>query len=252
MSPLLKTEKLTKYFGGVKALNGVDIEVRRGIIQSVIGPNGAGKTTFFNVVSGIFRPSAGEIVFDGELITGMQSHRIASRGLTRTFQNLQLFSEMTVLENVMVGMHLRSSSGFFSSAVKLPSAIREERVIRERSMDWLRFVGLDEQWERIASGLPFGSQRLLEMARALASEPRLLMLDEPAAGLNNRETQDLAELIVRIKNEKITVLLVEHDMDLVMEVSERVMVMDQGKVIAQGDPEAIRKDEKVLKAYLGV
>ncbi len=252
MSPLLKTEKLTKYFGGVKALNGVDIEVRRGIIQSVIGPNGAGKTTFFNVVSGIFRPSAGEIVFDGELITGMQSHRIASRGLTRTFQNLQLFSEMTVLENVMVGMHLRSSSGFFSSAVKLPSAIREERAIRERSMDWLRFVGLDEQWERIASGLPFGSQRLLEMARALASEPRLLMLDEPAAGLNNRETQDLAELIVRIKNENITVLLVEHDMDLVMEVSERVMVMDQGKVIAQGDPEAIRKDEKVLKAYLGV
>ncbi len=252
MSPLLKTDKLTKYFGGVKALDGVDMEVRRGIIQSIIGPNGAGKTTFFNVVSGVLRPSGGEVVFDGERISESRPHRIASRGLTRTFQNLQLFSEMTVLENVMVGMHLRSRSGIFSSALKLPSAIREERAIRERSMYWLRFVGLDEGWEKIASSLPFGRQRVLEMARALASEPRLLMLDEPAAGLNNRETQDLAELIVRIKNADITILLVEHDMDLVMEVSEHVMVMDQGKLIAEGDPEAIRKDEKVLKAYLGV
>ncbi|NOY87183.1 MAG: ABC transporter ATP-binding protein [Deltaproteobacteria bacterium] len=252
MSPLLKTDKLTKYFGGVKALDGVDMEVRRGIIQSIIGPNGAGKTTFFNVVSGVLRPSGGEVVFDGERISESPPHRIASRGLTRTFQNLQLFSEMTVLENVMVGMHLRSKSGIFSSALKLPSAIREERAIRERSMYWLRFVGLDGGWEKIASSLPFGRQRVLEMARALASEPRLLMLDEPAAGLNNRETQDLAELIVRIKNADITILLVEHDMDLVMEVSEHVMVMDQGKLIAEGDPEAIRKDEKVLKAYLGV
>ena len=252
MSPLLRTENLTKYFGGVKALNGVDLEVHPGIIQAVIGPNGAGKTTFFNVVSGVFKPSGGEVLFDGSRISGSLPHRIASRGLTRTFQNLQLFSEMTVLENVMVGMHLRSKSGIFSSALKLPSAVREERLIRERSMHWLRFVGLDGQWERTASSLPFGRQRVLEMARALASEPHLLMLDEPAAGLNNRETQDLAELIRRIQKENITVLLVEHDMDLVMEVSEHVMVMDQGKVIAEGDPEAIRKDEKVLKAYLGV
>ena len=251
MNPVLKTEGLSKHFGGVKALNELDLEVTSGAIQSVIGPNGAGKTTLFNVISNVIPPTDGEVIFMGENITRRQTHVIANMGLTRTFQNLRLFSEMTVLENVMVGMHIRSKGGFFASALKLPGVFREERRIRDESREWLRFVGLDDQTDQIAGSLPFGNQRILELARALASKPRLLMLDEPAAGLNMRETQDMAGLISRVRDLDITVLLVEHDMDLVMEVSDHVTVLDQGRKIAEGDPESIRKDEVVLKAYLG-
>ncbi|TNF72538.1 MAG: ABC transporter ATP-binding protein [Bacteroidetes bacterium] len=251
MNPVLKTEGLSKHFGGVKALDQLDLEISKGAIQSIIGPNGAGKTTLFNVISNVIPPTGGEVLFNGVKITRKQTHTIAAMGLTRTFQNLRLFSEMTVLENVMVGMHLRSKGGFFSSALKLPWVFREERRIREESREWLRFVGLHDHTDRIAGSLPFGNQRILELARALASKPQLLMLDEPAAGLNMRETQDMVQLISRIRDLDITVVLVEHDMDLVMEVSERVTVLDQGRKIAEGDPEAIRKDEAVLKAYLG-
>ncbi|UCG39756.1 MAG: ABC transporter ATP-binding protein [bacterium] len=225
--------------------------VRSGLIQSVIGPNGAGKTTLFNVISGVIPPTSGQVFFGGEEITGLATHAVARKGITRTFQNLQLFSEMTVLENVMVGMHLRSRGGFFASAFKLPWVLAEERRIREESLQWLAFVGLEKSAGRVAGSLPFGSQRVLELARALAAGPTLIMLDEPAAGLNIRETEDLAELIRRISEMGITVLLVEHDMELVMSVSDHVTVIDQGRKIAEGDPELVRNDERVLKAYLG-
>jgi branched-chain amino acid transport system ATP-binding protein len=251
VNPVLKTEGLTKHFGGDKALDQLDLAVNQGAIQSVIGPNGAGKTTLFNVISNVIPPTGGEVLFNGENITRKQTHTIAAMGLTRTFQNLRLFSDMTVLENVMVGMHLKSKGGFFSSALKLPWVFKEEQRIRDESREWLRFVGLHDHTDQIAGSLPFGNQRILELARALASRPKLLMLDEPAAGLNMRETQDMVQLISRIRDLDITVLLVEHDMDLVMEVSEHVTVLDQGRKIAEGDPETIRKDEAVLKAYLG-
>jgi branched-chain amino acid transport system ATP-binding protein len=252
LSHLLETRALCRYFGGVKAIEQLDLTVTEGLIQAVIGPNGAGKTTLFNVISGVFPPTSGEFYFRGTDLTGQPPHRIAAAGMTRTFQNLQLFSDMTVLENVMVGMHLRSKGGFFASALKLPWVLKEEKRIRAAAMDVLEFMGMADDADRVAGSLPFGRQRLLELARALAAEPELLMLDEPAAGLNIRETSDLSGLITRIRDEKqITILLVEHDMDLVMEISENVTVLDQGMKIAEGDPETIRNDDKVLKAYLG-
>lgn len=251
MSALMRTRGLSRYFGGVKAIHELDLEVREGIIQSVIGPNGAGKTTLFNVVSGILPPTAGEVYFKGSSISKLAPHRIAAQGVTRTFQNLQLFSEMTVLENVMVGMHLRSQGGFFASAFKMPPVWKEERRIREVSARILEFTGLQEYSSMVSGSLPFGRQRVLEIARALGAEPKLLMLDEPAAGLNTRETSDLSELIGRIREQGITILLVEHDMNLVMEISEHVTVLDQGQKIAEGEPELVRNDERVLKAYLG-
>jgi len=251
LSALLETKDLCRYFGGVQAIQGLDLQVQPGLIQSVIGPNGAGKTTLFNVVSGILPPTSGKVFFDGSSIGALAPHRIAARGVTRTFQNLQLFSDMTVLENVMVGMHLNSKGGFVASAFKLPLVWREERRIRDESMEILAFTGLEGHAARVAGSLPFGRQRVLEIARALGAAPRLLMLDEPAAGLNNRETSDLSELIGRIRERGITILLVEHDMDLVMAISDHVTVIDQGRKIAEGDPDQVRNDEKVLKAYLG-
>ncbi|MCK5352599.1 ABC transporter ATP-binding protein [bacterium] len=248
---ILNIVGLSKDFGGVKALRELDLEVQERLIQAVIGPNGAGKTTLFNVISGVIAPTGGSVFFKGEEITDFPTHRIAQRGLTRTFQNLQLFADMTVLENVMVGMHRRSRGGFFASALKTPGVIAEERRIRDESMEWLRFVGMEEHSATAAGSLPFGNQRILELARGLASRPELLMLDEPAAGLNTRETEDLAQLIIRIKDSGVTVLLVEHDMELVMSVSDHVTVIDQGHKIAEGEPDSVRNDENVLKAYLG-
>jgi branched-chain amino acid transport system ATP-binding protein len=251
MSALLETRGLCRYFGGVKAIHELDLDVHEGLIQSVIGPNGAGKTTLFNVVSGILPPTSGDVFLDNRSICQMASHRIAASGVTRTFQNLQLFSDMTVLENVMVGMHLNSKGGFFASAFKIPLVWKEERRIRDVSMEILEFTGLEKYASLVAGSLPFGRQRVLEIARALGARPRLLMLDEPAAGLNSRETSDLSELIGRIREQGITILLVEHDMELVMSISDRVTVIDQGRKIAEGEPDKVRNDEKVLKAYLG-
>jgi branched-chain amino acid transport system ATP-binding protein len=248
---LLNTRNLSKDFGGVKALRELDLDVRERLIQAVIGPNGAGKTTLFNVISGVIAPTRGNVYFRNEEITELPPHRIAHKGLTRTFQNLQLFADMTVLENVMVGMHHRSRGGFFASAIKTPWVMAEERRIRDESMEWLRFVGMEGHSATVAGSLPFGNQRILELARGLASKPELLMLDEPAAGLNLRETEDLAQLIIRIKDSGVTVLLVEHDMELVMSVSDHVTVIDQGHKIAEGEPDLVRNDENVLKAYLG-
>jgi branched-chain amino acid transport system ATP-binding protein len=248
---VLRTEELSRHFGGVKALNDLDLNVSEGLIQAVIGPNGAGKTTLFNVVSGVISPTSGRVYFQEQEITDIPTHTIAGRGLTRTFQNLRLFSEMTVLENVMVGMHLRSRGGFLASAFKVPWVLIEEKRIREQSSEWLSFVGMEKQAHQTAGSLPFGKQRILELARALALQPSLLMLDEPAAGLNLKETEDLAKLIIRIRENGVTVLLVEHDMELVMNISDHVTVIDQGIKIAEGDPESVRNDENVLKAYLG-
>jgi ABC-type branched-subunit amino acid transport system ATPase component len=247
----MNTRSLSRDFGGVKALRDLDLDVREGLIQAVIGPNGAGKTTLFNVISGVIAPTGGSVFFRGEEITDLPTHRIAQKGITRTFQNLQLFADMTVLENVMVGMHCKSKGGFFASAIKAPWIRAEERRVRDESMEWLRFVGMEDHADTAAGSLPFGNQRILEMARGLASGPVLLMLDEPAAGLNSRETGDLARLILRIKDSGVSVLLVEHDMELVMSISDHVTVIDQGHKIAEGDPETVRNDENVLKAYLG-
>jgi ABC-type branched-subunit amino acid transport system ATPase component len=251
VSYLLETAALCRYFGGVRALEKLDLSVAEGLIHSVIGPNGAGKTTLFNVISGVLPSTSGDVLWKGEAVTDMAPHSISNRGITRTFQNLQLFSDMTVLENVMVGMHLRSRGGFLASALKLPWVLKEERRIRTASLKILEFTGLADEASRMAGSLPFGNQRILEIARGLAMEPQLLMLDEPAAGLNIRETSDVAGLISRIRDQGVTILLVEHDMDLVMAISDRVTVLDQGQKIAEGDPESVRNDEKVLKAYLG-
>lgn len=248
---VLRIEGLSRHFGGVKALRDLDLRVRERLIQAVIGPNGAGKTTLFNVVSGVIPQTSGKVFFRNREITGLPTHIIAARGLTRTFQNLRLFAEMSVLENVMVGMHLRSRGGFLASAFKLPWVLAEEKRIREESLGWLSYVGMEEFAHLTAGNLSFGKQRVLELARALALQPDLLMLDEPAAGLNIRETADLADLILKIRESGITILLVEHDMDLVMNISDHVTVIDQGKKIAEGDPESVRNDENVLKAYLG-
>jgi ABC-type branched-subunit amino acid transport system ATPase component len=251
VSYLLETSALCRYFGGVTALEKLDLSVAEGLIHSVIGPNGAGKTTLFNVISGVLPVTSGDVFWKGEVVTDMAPHNISSRGITRTFQNLQLFADMTVLENVMVGMHLRSRGGFLASALKLPWVVKEERRIRAASLEVLEFTGLVDEASRVAGSLPFGNQRILEIARGLAMKPQLLMLDEPAAGLNIRETSDVAGLISRIRDLGITILLVEHDMDLVMAISDLVTVLDQGKKIAEGDPDSVRNDEKVLKAYLG-
>ncbi len=251
MNHLLETSGLCRYFGGVRALEKLDLSVEEGPIHSVIGPNGAGKTTLFNVISGVLPVTSGDVLWKGEAVTDMAPHNISRRGITRTFQNLQLFADMTVLENVMVGMHLRSRGGFLASALKLPWVLKEERRIRAASLEVLEFTGLADDASRVAGSLPFGNQRILEIARGLAMKPQLLMLDEPAAGLNIKETSDLAGLISRIRDLGTTILLVEHDMDLVMAISDRVTVLDQGQKIAEGDPESVRNDEKVLKAYLG-
>jgi len=250
-APLLATEGLRRAFGGVRALDGITLSAPAGTIHGVIGPNGAGKTTFFNAVTGVIAVDGGTVQLDGAPITGLPTHAIAARGVTRTFQTPQLFPGMSAAETVMVGAHLRSRAGFIASALRLPGVFREERRVREEAARWLEFVGLSAEAGFPAVSLPFGKMRLLEIARALASSPRLLLLDEPAAGLNNTETQGLAGLIRRIKGLGVTVMLVEHDMDLVMGTADNLFVMDQGRLIAQGPPSEVRRSEAVIKAYLG-
>ncbi len=248
---LLEISGLTKHFGGVAAVKDISFTVGEGEIFALIGPNGAGKTTVFNMITGMLTPDAGAVVFMGKRLAGMKPHRIAAAGLTRTFQNLQLFGKMSVLENVMAGAHLQGKTGFFKSLVRWPGSVAENKKVELNSLRLLEEVGLRDQSGVYASALPFGQQRLLEIARSLASGPRLLLLDEPAAGLNSAETRNLAKYLMQLRRQGTSMVLVEHDMETVMEVADRILVLNFGQSIGEGTPEKIRKDPQVIKAYLG-
>ncbi len=242
---------MRKEFGGVLAVYDVSFDVARGEVFAVIGPNGAGKTTLFNLISGALPPTAGEIHYQGQAITGLPSFAIAGRGLARTFQNVQVFGNMTVLENVMVARDTKSRYGFLHAALRLPLWAEQDSQSRERAMERLAWVGLSHRANDSAGSLPFGQQRVLEAARALALDPQLLLLDEPGAGLTRREIDELDQLIQRLRDKGITVLLVEHNMELVMGIADRVMVMDYGQKIAEGTPLQVQHDKRVIAAYLG-
>lgn len=248
---ILQVEQLSKRFGGLQAVDGVSFSLRQGAIKAVIGPNGAGKTTLFNLIAGMLSPSAGEIRFQGKAIHGMRPFRVAGMGIARTFQNIKMFAGMTTLENVMVGRHIRSKSGFLASMLRTPGCRREEKTIRVKSLELLDFLGIADYADTLATNLAFGQQRAVELARALALEPSLLLLDEPAAGLNIYETAEIGRLIVRIRELGITVLLVEHDMSLVMDISDEIVVLSFGRKIAEDIPTAIQCNPEVIKVYLG-
>jgi len=251
MNPILQVEKLEKRFGGVIAVDGIDFKVSPHQIKAIIGPNGAGKTTIFNLISGIYSPTSGTIKFKQHKITGLKPFVIAKKGISRTFQNVKVFGNMTVLENVMVGRHCRTRSEFFAAVLNLKGTRAEEERIQEYSLEMLSLVGLEDKKDEAAASLVFQQQKLLEFARALATEPELILLDEPAAGLSIPEADEMAQLVYRIREMGVTILLVEHDMGLVMEVSDEMVVLNTGQVIAEGTPRQIQNNEAVIAAYLG-
>ena len=249
---ILSVKDLVMRFGGLVAVDQVAFDVQKNEIFSIIGPNGAGKTTVFNCVSGFYKPSEGQIQLFGDNITGKPSHKVAQHGLVRTFQNVRLFKNLTAVENLLVAQHNHMSAGFLSGLLNLPSYKRSEKQALANAVKWLDFMGLREYANREAGNLAYGHQRRLEIARCMITKPKLLLLDEPAAGLNPQEKKDLARLIDQLRKEfDISVLLIEHDMSLIMDISDRIMVMEMGRPLVTGEPEAVRNDPRVIKAYLG-
>lgn len=251
MSTLIEVSGLSKVFGGVHAVEGLSFKVGGGQIYSVIGPNGAGKTTLFNLITGVYTPTQGEVKLNGEIVVGLEPNQLAERGMCRTFQQMQICMNMTALENVMLGRHLKLKSGLLTTILRLPSLLKDEESCRTRAIELMGFVGCGEYVESEASAMSYGALKRLEIARALASEPKVVLLDEPAAGLNGTETAALEELIKKIAAQGITVVLVEHDMKLVMGISDRMLVLNYGRKLAEGTPEEIRNNPDVIAAYLG-
>jgi branched-chain amino acid transport system ATP-binding protein len=248
---ILRVTNLSRSFGGLQAVDNVGFTVRGGTIKALIGPNGAGKTTLFNLISGVLKPDSGSVEFSGHKIGGLRPHQIAAKGISRTYQHIRLFPRMTALENVMIGRHIHGRSEFLSAMLNLPWTWKEEKEIRNRSLETMSFLGIENLAGAEATSLAYGQQRTLEIARALACEPKLLLLDEPAAGLNMRETSEIAELISKIKDLGITVLIVEHDMSLVMNISDEILVLSYGQKIADDVPLSIQKNKEVIRVYLG-
>jgi branched-chain amino acid transport system ATP-binding protein len=255
-APILEVSSLTMKFGGIRALDGLELRVRQGEIVALIGPNGAGKTTFFNCLTGIYKPSSGKLLLTppgrkSKRLNGLAPHKVTQAGMARTFQNIRLFPEMTVLENVMIGRHCRTRAGLLGAILRDRKTRREEQDTVARSLALLEKIGLAASVDELAKNLPYGAQRRLEIARALATEPLILLLDEPAAGMNPQETDELDGLITTIRDQGISILLIEHDMKLVMSLSDHIFVMDYGRKIAEGTPEEVRRNPEVIRAYLG-